>query len=180
MILDTAAEKGVRIEGIFNTHGHIDHVGAVSRIRTALGIPFAIHSGEKAVLDSLPAQARMFGMSSSMTAPVVDQWLDDNAEVPVGNLRGNVLWTPGHTPGGVCFSFDKIIFAGDTLFSGSVGRTDLPGGDTQQLLSAIKNRLLCLHEDTVVYCGHGPPTRISTERDHNPFLSSRWQMRGQF
>jgi glyoxylase-like metal-dependent hydrolase (beta-lactamase superfamily II) len=106
-----------------------------------------------------------------MEIPKVDRELGDGDTIRFGVHEGRVIHTPGHTPGGCCFLFDSLIFVGDTLFAGSVGRTDLPGGSTRALLISIKTRLLCLDDGLRVLCGHGPATTIGSERDHNPFLN---------
>jgi hydroxyacylglutathione hydrolase len=172
-LIRIAASKGVEIIGIYNTHGHIDHVGAVSVIKEKLGVPFAIHPDEQMVLESVPAQARLFGVSS-IVVPTIDHLLSDGDRFNVGALEAKVIHTPGHSPGGVCFVFEDAVFVGDTLFAGSIGRSDLIGGSLSALLTAIKSRLLTLEDDVVVLPGHGPATTIGEERTHNPFLTGRF------
>jgi glyoxylase-like metal-dependent hydrolase (beta-lactamase superfamily II) len=143
-------------------------VGAVKR---KLGAPFAVHSAEKPVLDTLAAQASMWGLGDT-EVPEVDRWLEDGDIVRIGEHEGRVIHTPGHTPGGCCLFFEsaRILVAGDTLFQGSIGRTDLPGGSYRQIIASIKDKLLPLGDDIVVYCGHGPTTTLGTEARYNPFL----------
>jgi hydroxyacylglutathione hydrolase len=172
-LMETARAMNIEVTGIFNTHGHLDHAGGAAVIQKELSIPFAIHSLDKFLLDGMPAQARMFGLPP-MEIPTVNQELADGDKFKVGSHGAEVLHTPGHTPGGVCFKFDDFVFVGDTLFSGSIGRTDLPGGSLDQLLSAIKTRLLVLSDDLVALSGHGPATTIAVERQHNPFLNGKF------
>jgi len=168
-LLRTASFLEITVEGIFNTHGHIDHAGAVAEVAEATGAPFAIHPEDRFLLDQMPGQARMFGLPS-MGVPQVDRDLVAGEEIMVGGHAAKVIHTPGHTPGGVCFLFDGFVIVGDTLFQGSIGRTDLPGGSTEQLLLSIRDGLLTLDDDLRVLCGHGPATTIGSERRYNPFL----------
>jgi glyoxylase-like metal-dependent hydrolase (beta-lactamase superfamily II) len=163
----------LEVQEILCTHAHIDHAGAVAPLKRLLGAPFAIHAEEQGWLSHLPSQAAAFGLSPK-EIPEVDRTLDRTAELSLGELRAEILETPGHSAGGLCFLFpeQRVLFAGDTLFAGSVGRTDLPGGSTATLLASINEQLLSLEDDVVVYCGHGPPTDIGTERRTNPFLQA--------
>jgi hydroxyacylglutathione hydrolase len=173
-LVRTARFLGVDVKGVYATHGHIDHAGAAAAVCEALSAPFAIHPADGFLLDGLPDQARMFGLPP-IVAPRVDRELADGDAIEFGGLRGEVICTPGHTPGGVCFRFGDVVFVGDTLFAGSVGRTDLPGGSTRQLLASIRDRLLVLPDDLRAFSGHGPATSIGYERHNNPFLDGRWQ-----
>ena len=170
-ISGAARVLALTVKEILCTHAHIDHVGAVAPLKDLLEVPFALHRAEEPVLKSMGPQARMFGLSSS-DVPTVDRWLEEGDEVQVGTIRGRVIHTPGHTPGGCCFFFpsEKVLVAGDTLFQGSIGRTDLPGGSFEQINRSIKEKLYVLGDDVVVYCGHGPRTTIGMERRHNPFV----------
>lgn len=169
LIAEAAARLGVTIEAIYNTHAHIDHTGAVAELKSMLKVPFALHEADVPMLDGLPVQARLFGLSP-IQAPSVERLLRHGDIIKIGNIEGKVLHTPGHTPGGSCFWFDKVVFVGDTLFAGSIGRTDLPGGNHEQLLAAIRRELLTLPEDTVALSGHGPATTIGLEKQRNPFV----------
>ncbi len=171
LIREQIAENDIEVTEIVCTHGHIDHAGAVTPLKKALGVPFAIHPGEQQYLDMLPQSAMMFGLPPK-TTPTVDRRLEAGEEFAVGNLTAKVLFTPGHTLGGVCIYFEaqKILFVGDTLFAGSIGRTDLPGGDMPTLLRSIQNELFTLDEEVIAYSGHGPPTVIGEEKRTNPFL----------
>lgn len=171
-LMQIAKKRGVEIVAIYNTHGHIDHAGGVQPIKDALGIPFAIHPEDDFLLKMLPDQARMFGLEA-VTIPVVDTQLAHGDTFSVGELTASVIHTPGHSPGGVCFLFGDTVFVGDTLFAGSVGRTDLPGGSTKALIESIHTRLLTLSDKVRVFSGHGPETSIGNERRRNPFLTEQ-------
>ncbi len=162
----------IEIEGIFNTHGHIDHAGAVVEMKKTFDVPFAIHPDDKFLLENLPGQARMFGLGE-IEAPTSDRDITDGEKLLLAGHEATVIHTPGHSPGGVCFLFNDFIVVGDTLFAGSIGRSDLPGGSMEQLMSSIKERLLPLADDLKVLCGHGPMTNIGVERSHNPFLNGQ-------
>ena len=168
-ILEMVRAHGAHVLAILNTHGHLDHVCAAAELRSALAAPFRLHAADRFLLDALPAQAEMFGLILA-EAPEVDQPLEDGETIAVGDLRVRVMHTPGHSPGGVSFLAGDALFSGDTLFFGSIGRTDLPGGDDRVLISSIRNRLLPLGDDVRVFPGHGPETTLGSERLHNPFL----------
>ncbi len=172
-LMRIAQKLGIEIIGIYNTHGHIDHAGAVQPIKDALKVPFALHPGDEFMLQILPDQARMFGVED-VAIPAVDIPLAHNDTFVIGGLTATVIHTPGHSPGGVCFVVGETIFVGDTLFAGSVGRTDLPGGSTKTLIESIQDRLLCLDDGVRVFSGHGPSTTIGKERRTNPFLIGRF------
>lgn len=170
-IADKVKQANVQVVEIVNTHGHIDHAGAVASLKRLLDVPFAIHPGDRGWLEHLGSSAVAFGLSPRPT-PEVDRDLEHGQTLMVGEVKGIVLHTPGHTEGGCCFYFPepRAVFVGDTLFAGSIGRTDLPGGSSSTLLRSIQEHLLTLDDDVVVYSGHGPTTDIGTERRSNPFL----------
>lgn len=168
-ILAVIEKENYKLKYLINTHTHVDHTSAVSAIKTKTGVPFLVHKQEKMVLELLPISQQMSGFGDGKI-PEVDDYLTPDKEVQFGNVSIKVIETPGHTPGGVCLLVDGKLFAGDTLFAGSIGRTDLPGGSTEALLSSIKSRLMALDDNTVVFCGHGPTTTIGFERKFNPFL----------
>lgn len=154
---------------ILNTHAHLDHIYENAFFRRNAGGMLCMHADAAKTLDEIPMQASWFGIDPP--APFEpDGMLMDNEEIPVGEERLKVIHTPGHSPGGVCFVGDDFVIAGDILFAGSVGRTDLPGGDMNALLDSIRKKLLSLPNNYTVYPGHGPSTTIGNERLFNPFL----------
>jgi glyoxylase-like metal-dependent hydrolase (beta-lactamase superfamily II) len=174
-IIAVVDRHGLNVTRIINTHAHIDHIGAVEAIQRAKGAKFLLHETEAPFVDAYDQQCRFFGVRFG-AKPAVGGFLKEGDTIKVGNYEGKVLHTPGHSPGGLCFLFGDILFAGDTLFSGSIGRTDLIGGDYNTLISNIKQKLLTLPPETKVYCGHGPATLISREKEGNPFLTGRMQI----
>jgi len=168
-ILMTLAKSGLKVKYIINTHGHFDHVGANKKMKSATGAPILIHEGDVPMLSRLSTDATMFGLSVE-NSPEPDQKIADGDIISFGNLKLKVLHTPGHSPGGVALHIKGSVFVGDTLFSGSIGRTDLPGGNYDTLISSVRNKLFTLSEDTKVYCGHGPATTIGKEKAYNPFF----------
>lgn len=160
---------GFTLKYVLNTHGHPDHVGGVADIIEKTGVPFLLHQEDMYLIEGFnrdPIQAFL----SARTPPPPDRFLQDNDVISVGNLELHVLHTPGHTPGGVCFLVQNVLFSGDTLFANSIGRTDLPGGNHQQLLTSIQNKLLNLDDAVRVYSGHGYASTIGNERKFNPFF----------
>ncbi len=172
-IAGTAARLGVRPAIVLLTHGHIDHAGGLAALRRHFpGVPIAMNEGDRFLVEELPAQGRFFGLRVERPPPI-DRWLRDGEAIPIGrDVRLRAIFTPGHTPGGTTYYDEKakVAFVGDTLFAGSVGRTDLPGGSFPTLLHSIRTRLFALPDDVVCYCGHGPETTIGEERRTNPFL----------
>jgi len=163
--------EGFTPTGIVNTHAHIDHVGAVRAFQDSAQLSFALHPGDQVWLDALDQQAAMFRLPAP-GAPRVDRWLEDGETLTVGELTFRVIHTPGHTPGGCCFFFEaeRVLVTGDTLFVGSVGRTDFPYGSWEELERSIKERLFPLGDDVVFHPGHGPQGLLGDERRHNPFV----------
>lgn len=168
--------EGLNLGAILATHAHIDHVGAIEDLRRWSGAVVCLPEGEREALDWLPDSCRFFGMPEK-PIPRVDHWLGpgltDLAEVlspdQLGGLEINVHATPGHSPGGVCYQIENHWFVGDTLFSDSVGRVDLPGGDWSALQGSLRF-LMSLPDESVIYPGHGPHTTIGREKRLNPFL----------
>jgi hydroxyacylglutathione hydrolase len=169
-IVETA--KGLRweIRLILSTHGHIDHVGAVEELKQLTGAPYRLHRADLPLLENLPGQAALFGIQMGH-APEVESYLEDGEIIRGAGAEFRVLHTPGHSPGSVSFYTEGIVFCGDLLFAGSIGRTDLAGGDYSTLIRSIRTRLYPLGDDTVVYTGHGPETTIGQEKRNNPFLN---------
>ena len=172
VILDAVRQAGVKVEKILLTHGHIDHAGGAAELKEALGVAIeGPHEADLFLLETLPQSGARFGM---LEARVVtpDRWLKDGDEVTVGSLRFSVLTAPGHSPGSVVYFSAENRFAlmGDVLFQGSIGRTDLPGGDHQTLLRSIREKVFPLGDDVVFLPGHGAASQIGEERRNNPFL----------
>jgi hydroxyacylglutathione hydrolase len=164
-------EHGLTLKQILITHGHIDHVGGALKLKRLTGAPIFLNENDLPLLKMMDEQAAWIGMPTPETAPP-DESLADGTVVGLAKFPAQVLHTPGHTQGSVCLHFAplKLLIAGDTLFAGSIGRTDLPGGNTRQILDSIQARLLVLPDETKVLPGHGPATNIGTERKSNPFL----------
>ncbi len=168
-ILTSLAESELKVKYIINTHGHFDHVGANKRMKEVTKATLMIHPDDEPMLSELSSSAAAFGLSSE-NSPKADKYLNDGDEISFGTITLKVIHTPGHSMGGVCLYTDGAVFVGDTLFKGSIGRTDLPGGNYNTLISSIKNKLLAFDEETIVYPGHGPETTIKSEKRTNPFL----------
>jgi glyoxylase-like metal-dependent hydrolase (beta-lactamase superfamily II) len=164
-------ELGLRLKQILITHGHIDHVGGALKLKRLTGAPIFMNGNDLEQLKIMDKQAAWLGVDTPETA-APDESLADGMTVGLAGHPVQVLHTPGHTQGSVCLHFApmKLLIAGDTLFAGSIGRTDLPGGDDRQIIDSIHSRLLVLPEETRVIPGHGPGTTIGREQDSNPFL----------
>ncbi len=169
-IVKAVSELGLSIALVVATHNHIDHVGALGPVVGAVGARYAIHEAD--VEGMTPEMfARMFGIAADGKAPPQpDMLLHDGDVIEVGDLKFTVLHTPGHTRGGISLLGEGVVFSGDTLFNFGIGRTDLPGGDYNTLISSIVTRIMQLPDETVVYPGHGPSTTVGMERRRNPFL----------
>ena len=170
LILHKIAETGARPVAIWLTHAHIDHVLGVGRVREATGAPVYLHPGDRPLYDGLPEQASWFGLAADVPPPP-DRAFAAGDTVAVGGLAFSVRHTPGHSPGGVCLVGPGCAFVGDVIFKGSIGRTDLPGGDFDTLIASIVRELLVLPDATILYTGHGPETTVGAERRSNPYLS---------
>lgn len=166
------AEKKLNPVKIINTHCHFDHIMGVEFIRKEYNVPFYGHAEDAFLIERSMSQAQMFGMEMGTVGPL-DQLLNEGEKVQFGNSELEIIHVPGHSPGHLVFYSpkDKFIIAGDVLFYGSIGRTDLPGGDYNTLISGIKNKLFILPDDTKVYSGHGPETTLGFEKSSNPFLT---------
>ena len=171
-ILECVEKHGLTIKYLIHTHGHLDHVGATAAVQRETGGLTLIHEADQIMLDNLPAQAALFG-GSDPEIPAVDQYIKEGDLISFGRYLLSVIETPGHSPGGICLKLEgneQGLFAGDTLFQGSIGRTDLWGGSYEQLMDSIRDQLWQLDDDTVVFPGHGPKTTIGDEKRNNPFL----------
>ncbi len=162
---------GLTLKQILITHAHIDHIGGALKLKSLTGAPIFLNENDLPLLQIMAEQADWVGVPTPETAPP-DEALSDGRLVGLANYPAHVIHTPGHTQGSICLHFEplKMVLAGDTLFAGSIGRTDLPGGNTDQILDSIQTRLLTLPDDTKVVPGHGPATSIGYERKANPFL----------
>jgi hydroxyacylglutathione hydrolase len=167
--LAEAARLERRIAGIWLTHAHLDHILGVAGIHAATGAPIFLHPDDRQLYDELPQQAQWLGVRASRP-PAPDGELAHGQRLSIGSVEVEVRHVPGHSPGHVCFVAPGAVLCGDVLFQGSVGRTDLPGGDFATLIASIRRELLSLPDATVVYPGHGAPTTIGRERAGNPFL----------
>jgi glyoxylase-like metal-dependent hydrolase (beta-lactamase superfamily II) len=166
-------ELGLKLTQIIVTHGHIDHVGGALKLKRLTGAPIYLNENDLPLLDMMQAQAEWVGVATPETAPP-DEGLTDGQTVGLTSVPAKVLHTPGHTQGSICLHFAplKLLVAGDTLFAGSIGRTDLPGGNFDQIIDSLRSRLLTLPDETRVLPGHGPATTIGDERRSNPFLQN--------
>ena len=152
-IVTEAADRKLKIQYILNTHGHWDHTADNAELKRITKAPLLIHAADTDQLQMKP-----------------DGFLEEGREITFGTYTLGVLHTPGHSPGGVCFTAPGVVFTGDTLFAGSIGRTDLAGGDTSALLQGVRQKLFCMEDDVRVYPGHGPPSTIGQEKRTNPFF----------
>jgi len=169
-ILEKLKSHNLDVVMIINTHGHFDHIGGNGDLLEVTGAELIIHRDDRPLLDRATEHAAVFGLRAE-PSPEPTRQLDGGETLQLGELLLEIIHTPGHSPGGMCILVEDCLFVGDTLFAGSIGRTDLPGGNHQQLILNIKEKLLPLPEDTKVYPGHGPMTTIGEEKLYNPFLS---------
>jgi hydroxyacylglutathione hydrolase len=170
-ILETVQRHGLKVRQILVTHGHIDHVGGAMKLKQATGAPILLNKNDAPQLQMLDMQAAWIGVAPPGHVNI-DASLEDGTSINVGAITGTALHTPGHTEGSTCIYFpkEKKLIAGDTLFAGSIGRTDLPGGNFEKIMRSLNDRVMALPDDTTVIPGHGPATIIGEERDSNPFL----------
>lgn len=173
-ILRVVREHQLRVVAIAITHAHIDHIGAAARLKRLTGAPVLLQPRDQVIYAALPEQAAWIGIPLPPSTPI-DGELREGEPVKIGSLQFDVLETPGHTPGSACLLLpgENLLFAGDTLFAGSIGRTDLPGGDPAQIVRSVHSKILTLPDATLVVPGHGDETRVGRERETNPFLTGR-------
>jgi len=172
LILPLIEKHGLSVRYLLSTHAHIDHVGDLETMKEKTGAEALLHERDLVLYRNLPVQASWMGVS---TPPIteIDNFVHQGDRISFGRHSGEVLFTPGHTPGSLCLHLAEQagrLFAGDTLFQMGIGRTDLWGGSYSDIIESIRNRLLKLDDNTLVYPGHGPPTTIGDEKQHNPFL----------
>jgi hydroxyacylglutathione hydrolase len=170
-IIKILDRHGLVVKTIAITHAHIDHIGGAEKLRSHTGAPVYMHAADKALSDQLDVQAAWLGVEAPRN-PGIDQPAHEGDVLRAGSIEAHVLHTPGHTPGSISLylPLESKVIAGDTLFQGSVGRTDLPGGDTAQIGHSIRGKLYTLPEDTIVFPGHGGTTTIGKEKRQNPFV----------
>jgi hydroxyacylglutathione hydrolase len=178
-ILARLERLGVQAVKLVHTHAHFDHVLGTGAVAKQTGAEVLLHAADRWLYDNVELQARMFGIPWTPTVmPPLTRELSNGDTLAFGQREAHVLHTPGHTPGSLCFFVERtgetpVLFSGDTLFRRSVGRTDLWGGSSEQLLASIRDQLLALPDDTIVVPGHGPPTTIGDERESNPYVGRR-------
>lgn len=168
-ILKLLKKHDLTLQFLINTHAHFDHVGGVRLLQDLTGAKFLLHQEDIPLLNHLNEQTAVFGLPS-IAIPKIDKSLVDNEKIFIGEKTLRVIHTPGHSPGSVCFFIDNAVFVGDTLFTGSIGRTDLYGGSYTKLINSIKTRLFTMEDHVIVYPGHGTFTTIGDEKQHNPFF----------
>ena len=170
-IVGVLRENKLQVKQIVITHAHIDHVGGAMKLRAQTGAPILLNQSDYALLKILDVQASWLGVAAP-GAVTVEASIGDGESRQTGNLKANVMHTPGHTEGSVCLYFpaEKLLIAGDTLFARSIGRTDLPGGDFARLQQSIRSQIYTLPDNTVVYSGHGPATAVGVEKASNPHV----------
>jgi hydroxyacylglutathione hydrolase len=173
-ILEILKQEKLQLKQIVITHAHIDHVGGAMKLKAATGAPILMNQDDQALLKMLDVQAQWIGMRPP-GAVVVDESAADGHVLKIGAIPANVIHTPGHTEGSICLYMpdQQTLVAGDTLFAGSIGRTDLPGGSFDKIMRSIHTKVLALPDETTVVPGHGPKTTIGQERETNPFLQKR-------
>lgn len=168
-LINTVNELGADVEYILLTHGHFDHIMGLTALKKALNAKAVINKNDLVISDNINEFARLFGMPGT-TPPTYEKFVEDGDCINVGNMSIKVIHTPGHTEGGVCYLIGDDLFSGDTLFRGSVGRTDLFGGNFEKIENSIKNVLFKLDDNVKVYPGHGPMTTIGYEKKYNEIL----------
>lgn len=176
LILHKIKDTGAKPVAIWLTHAHLDHVLGVATIAEETGAAVWLHSADRPLYDAVPEQAAWFGLAAPARLPAPDRQMVHGERLTVGELSFAVRHTPGHSPGSVCLLGPGVAFSGDVLFAGSIGRTDLPGGDFETLMASIERELLPLPDDTILYSGHGPETTIGRERRTNPFLTGVYRI----
>jgi hydroxyacylglutathione hydrolase len=171
-ILMALAKDELRLVYIINTHGHFDHTGGNKALKDATGAELLIHRADAPMIMQQASGGSAFGMTIE-NSPAPDRYLEEGDTITFGDISLKVLHTPGHSGGGISLATDNMVFVGDALFAGSIGRTDFPGGDYDGLIEGVRTKILTLGDDVVVYPGHGPHTTVGEEKRHNPFFTGR-------
>ncbi|MBD3340311.1 MAG: MBL fold metallo-hydrolase [Candidatus Lokiarchaeota archaeon] len=169
-ILGAIQEKGLTLTKILLTHGHVDHLTQLHALKAKTGAEVSMHQKDEFLLSDVQQHAMFFGLPDPGT-PKPDRFLEDGDVIDIGNTKVNVLHTPGHSPGSVTFHVDNRLFVGDLIFAGSIGRTDLPGGDYDNLMKSVRTKIFTLPDSTIIYPGHGPETTVGREKKSNQFFS---------
>ncbi len=168
-ILEVLDSHNLKVTGILQTHAHFDHVGATKPLKEATGAPVYLHKEDLFLYQHLAEQVAMFGLKAPESVNI-EHWFKEGDVVKAGTVSAQVLHTPGHSPGSVSFHLSDRLLSGDTLFAGSIGRTDLWGGSYEQIIQSIRTKLMVFPDETEVYPGHGPSTTVGREKQHNRFL----------
>tara|TARA_B100001175_G_scaffold224480_1_gene191328 strand:- start:239 stop:886 length:648 start_codon:yes stop_codon:yes gene_type:complete len=169
LIIDVIESNDLVPKAIINTHAHLDHIGAIQQLKEEYNIPFYLHTNEAIILDTYEESCEFFGLEPK-PKPEVDIWFNSECELKIEKFKFNTINTPGHTPGGICLQLKNHIFVGDTIFRGSVGRTDLPGGDFSLLQASLVHLINSIDHNFIIHSGHGPDTTLKDELNKNPFL----------
>lgn len=172
IISEFITQEKLQLKYALQTHMHFDHIWGLSYIQETYGLKPLCHAAEESIYRDVPEMTSMFRLSMNWNLPVVERYINEGDTFQLGNTTIKVLHTPGHTPGGLSYYIPSanIIFTGDTLFQGSIGRTDLPGGNLSEEIDSIKNKIITLPSETIIYSGHGPESNIGWELKNNPYL----------
>ena len=173
LLLNFILDNNLIVKHLINTHLHFDHIFGVNFLASQFDMKLQVHQADEFLLENLPQQLQMFGINSNTDfKPIIGNYLTENDVIHFGNQQLKILHIPGHSPGSIIFYNEKANCAivGDVLFNGSIGRTDLPGGNFEQLIHGIQTKLFALPDETVIYSGHGPKTTIGQEKKYNPFV----------
>lgn len=164
-------EQGANLKAILCTHGHFDHIMGIPKMQEGTdNIPVLMNEKDKLFAENINDMLELFGFENKYPPVKITQYIDENSNIYIGNHKIQVIETPGHTQGGVCFKIDNLLFSGDTLFAGQIGRCDLPGGNYNELINSLKTKLAPLEGDILVYPGHGPSTTLKREKLYNPYF----------
>ena len=171
-VSDFITKENLQLKYALQTHMHFDHIWGLSFIKETYGLRPLCHIADESIYSEVPEMTSMFRLSMNWNLPAIERYIDEGETLMLGNTTIKVMHTPGHTPGGLCYYIESAhtLFTGDTLFKGSIGRTDLPGGNLSDEMKSIKEKILVLPKDTIIYSGHGLESNVGWEIQHNPFL----------